>query len=169
MRAEPCIVERENVMEVITKRHRNPEKGIALFIALFSLMLLSAIGLAMVFSADTETSIDSNFRDQQLATYSALLGLQEARDRLFQGTVVGTTSTVDGKITWPTDLPSTSAANIIYIINPRSGETVQPWNPTNRYFDWELCSAQENMPSGFCDSTNHTPPSGNAWYTVIDD
>ena len=156
-------------MEVQIKRHRDTEKGVGLFIALFALMLLSAIGLAMVFAADTETAIDANFRDQQTATYSAISGLQEARDRLILGTTIGGTSTVAGKITWPLDLPSTSAANIIYIINPKSGESVQPWNPNNRYYDWELCSAQENMPSGFCNSTNHTPPSGNTWYTAIDD
>src|SRR4051812_20165305 len=107
-------------MEANIKRHREPEKGIGLFIALFALMLLSAIGLAMVYSADTETAIDANFRDQQNATYAALSGLQEARDRLFLGTTVGGSTTVSGKLTWPADLPSTSAANIIYIINPRT-------------------------------------------------
>jgi hypothetical protein len=169
MRAEPCIVEREIEMEVHTMRNRDSEKGVGLFIALFALMLLSAIGLAMVYAADTETSIDSNFRDQQTATYAAISGLQEARDRLILGTSIGGTTTVSGKIDWPTDLPSTSAANIIYIINPRSGETIEPWKPNTRYYDWELCSAQENMPSGFCNSTNHTPPSTTTWYTVIDD
>jgi hypothetical protein len=171
MQAERCIVEREIKMEVQIKRHRDTEKGVGLFIALFALMLLSAIGLAMVYAADTETAIDSNFRDQQTATYAAISGLQEARDRLILGTAIGGTTTVSGKIDWPLDLPSTSAANIIYIINPKPADTVaiEPWNPNNRYYDWELCSTQENMPSGFCNSTTHAPPGGNTWYTVIDD
>jgi hypothetical protein len=143
---------------------RNPEKGIALFIAMFALMLLSAIGLAMVFSADTETSISANFRDQQVATYAALSGLQEARDRL----IPGAPSLISGALAWPAGLPVASGlSNIIYVINPAAGETVAPWDPTNPYYDWELCSGQETLPSGFCSSG--APPNSASRYTVIDD
>src|SRR3954452_7240398 len=109
---------------------QNPERGFALFIAMFALMLLSAIGLAMVFSADTETGISANFRDQQNATYAALSGLQEARDRL----VPGTPSPISAALTWPAGIPAASGlSNIMYIINPASGETVAPWDSGNTY------------------------------------
>jgi len=58
------------------------ERGIALFLAIFALLLLSAVGLAMLFASDTETSISINYRDKQVAIYGALAGLQEARDRI---------------------------------------------------------------------------------------
>lgn len=142
---------------------QNPEKGFALFIAMFALMLLSAIGLAMVFSADTETGISANFRDQQNATYAALSGLQEARDRL----IPGSPSLISGALTWPAGIPQASGlSNIIYIINPANGETVAPWLPDNPYYDWELCSGQETLPSGFC--SGGAPPNSAARYTVID-
>ena len=143
---------------------QNPERGFALFIAMFALMLLSAVGLAMVFSADTETGISANFRDQQNATYAALSGLQEARDRL----IPGSPSLISGALAWPAGIPSASGlSNIIYIINPANGETVAPWDSASPYYDWELCSGQETLPSGFC--SGGAPPNSASQYTVIDD
>ena len=63
-------------------RKRRKERGIALLLAIFSLALVSAIGLALLFSSDTETSISVNFRDKQVAIYAALSGIEEARHRI---------------------------------------------------------------------------------------
>src|SRR5579884_3744621 len=93
------------------------ERGIALLIALFALLLLSAIGLTMMYSSTTESSINANFRDKQTAGYASLSGALEARDRLQPAT---------GDIAAPSGIPSTSAANVIYIINPSNSETVAP-------------------------------------------
>src|SRR4029077_12462188 len=96
---------------------RQREHGIALLMTMLALMLLSVIALGMMVSTNTETTITSNFRDKQAATFAAMAGLQEARDRI---------QPVTHSIVAPTDAPSLSAANIIYVINPKSGETVAP-------------------------------------------
>lgn len=131
------------------------EKGIALIVALFALLLLSAIGLAMMYSSSTETNINANFRDKQAAAYASVSGALEGRDRLQPAT---------GDIAAPTGIPSSSSANIVYILNPYGGETVAPWDATNKYPDTELC--EENI-SGFCSSGSL--PSGSSWYTTKDD
>jgi hypothetical protein len=112
-------------------RHR--ERGVALLITMLSVMLLSVIVLGMMVSTNTETNITSNFRDKQKATFSAMAGLQEARDRIQPATA---------NIIAPVDAPQLGAQNIVYIINPKSGETVAPWDfitPNNPYKDTELC------------------------------
>jgi Tfp pilus assembly protein PilX len=65
-----------------TTKHKSQERGIALLLTIFGLLLLTAIAAAMMFSSDTETSIAVNYRDKNSGTYAALSGLQEARDRL---------------------------------------------------------------------------------------
>src|SRR2546429_9849147 len=96
------------------------ERGIAMIIVLFSLLLLSVVGLGMMYSTNMETAINSNYRDKQGAFYAALAGLQEARDRLH--------TTTTGSITPPTALPVTGAANVIYIV--ADAATVKPWDNT---------------------------------------
>src|SRR5438045_3531960 len=101
--------------------NRRNERGIALLVALFSLLLLSVVGLGMMYSTNMETAINSNYRDKQTSTYAAMAGLQEARDRVRPYDL--TLAMPIGRIVAPTGLPSLTAANVVYIINPRSGET----------------------------------------------
>ncbi|PYX64148.1 MAG: hypothetical protein DMG74_14470 [Acidobacteria bacterium] len=44
--------------------HKTPgnERGIALLMVLLALLLLSAIGMGMMYMSDTETSINGNYR-----------------------------------------------------------------------------------------------------------
>src|SRR5213594_960869 len=114
---------------------RNPimerqERGIALLLVLFTMLLLSVIGLGMMYSTNMESAINSNYRDKQSALYAAMAGLQEARDRIQPATL---------NITPPTALASLSAGNVIYIINPKGSETVTPWSYSTKYADTELC------------------------------
>lgn len=144
-----------------TRRHCR-ERGVALLVALFALLLLSAIGLAMMYGADTETSINANYRDKQVAVYASLAGLQEARDRI-QPSI--------GDIPSPHGLPNGSDPNVVYIINPSGTDTVAPWLHSNPYADTELC--QENV-MGLTGTINiacsgaGSLPSGSGWYTVRD-
>jgi Tfp pilus assembly protein PilX len=165
-------------MRTIEKRNR--QRGIALVLVIFALLLLSAIGLAMLFSSDTETGISVNYRDKQGAIYGALAGLQEARDRIHPLTGdlgPGTNLSSGGLNIVPTALPSTSAANVLYLINPAPGETVAPWNPTNKYFDTELCQESyfvnvlgvtAGTPGTPCPATSASVPAGSAWYAWYD-
>src|SRR6266513_2779018 len=107
---------------------KRKQSGVAMIIALFALLLLSVVGLGMMYSTNMETSINSNYRDKQVAFYGALAGLQEARDRIQPAT---------HNIVAPTSLPSTSFDNVIYVVADAS--TVQPWDTSNEYFDTELC------------------------------
>jgi Tfp pilus assembly protein PilX len=135
---------------------RRDERGIALIIVLFATLLMTVIGLGMMYSTNMETAINHNYRDSQVALYAALAGLQEARDRI----------KYPYSITPPQQLPSTTAANIIYIVSDSS--TVQPWDTTNAYFDTELC--QENVlgltgtPGVPCTTT----ATGTAWFSSVD-
>jgi hypothetical protein len=140
---------------------RRDEEGFALLFAMLALLLLSSIGLAMIYASDTETSIDSNYKDQVRASYAAYSALEEAKDRLRQGCGISSTC---NSMPWPSDIPTTSGnSNIIYIINPKPGEHVYPWDPTNPYYDTEICDTNnENFPNNFCASR----PTGIGSYTV---
>ena len=168
-----------------TEAAQAPQRGVALFLAIFALMLLSAIGLAMLFSSDTETSISVNYRDKQAAIYGALGGLQEARDRihpLIGDLGPGTNLSSGGLNIVPTALPSTATPSVLYIINPAPGETVAPWLPTisgkpNPYFDDELCheayfvnnlGVTAGTAGAPCPATSASVPSGTSWYAWYD-
>jgi hypothetical protein len=140
--------------------NRQSERGVALFAVLFALLLLSVIGLGMMYATNTETAINSNYRDAQVALYAAMAGLQEARDRIQPATL---------HITPPTDVPSLSAQNVIYIINPKTGETVTPWDLTSRYADTELCWERILSLTGTIGTPCTTIASGSSWYRTYDD
>jgi hypothetical protein len=110
---------------------RNHERGMALLIALLALLLISAVGMGMMYMSATETSINSNYKDTQLAFFSMRGGLEEMRDRMRSNSVA--------PIALPTTLPGT-ANSIIYITNPGgAGDVVDPKVAGNTYFDDELC------------------------------
>src|SRR5215470_1149593 len=85
---------------------RYGEQGIAMLVAVFALLLLSVIGLGMMYSTNMETNINTNYRDKQTATYAAMAGLQEARDRI--RAYDPTLPIPHGRITPPGGLPSLS-------------------------------------------------------------
>ncbi len=134
------------------------ERGIAMLLVMFALLLLSVIGMGMMYSTNMETSINSNYRDKQAAYYAALAGLQEARDRIQPAT---------HNIVAPTALPTTAAANIIYVV--ANASTVKPWDPSNVYFDTELCQESVLSLTGALGIPCTTTASGTSWYQVVDD
>jgi hypothetical protein len=153
--------------------HRRDERGVALLLTIFGLLLLTAVAAAMLYSSNSETMISVNYRDKEAATYAAVSGLQEARNRIQP--VFGDLA-LSGKT--PTNLPTNSNGQVLYIVNPGPGQTVAdiaPWkdkingNP-NPYFDNELC--QENIVglgvTGTPGVSCNTVPNGSAWYTVYD-
>jgi len=141
---------------------KKKQRGIALVMVLFALMLLSAVGLAMMYATNTETAINANFKDKQVALYASMAGLQEARDRIQPVNVVA-------PILAPTGLPQNGAPNVIYIINPRNGETVAPWNTSNAYFDTEFCHENVISMTGTVGTPCTTIASGASWYSTVND
>ena len=55
------------------------QKGMALIVALLALVLLAAIGIGLMFMADTENSINNNYRDAQKAYFAARAGAENVR------------------------------------------------------------------------------------------
>jgi hypothetical protein len=153
-------------------KYRRSERGVALIICLFALMLLSGIGLGMMYMADTETSINRNYRDAQQAYFAAAAGIQEARERLMP-----TSATVLTAAQKPTTLPNNAVpTGVTYIINYTNGiaaSAIQPWTSGNAYFDTEFCHENFTAPAGAALVTNTGPntpcaavPTG-AYYTTV--
>jgi hypothetical protein len=117
--------------------------------------LLSAIGMGMMYMSDTETAVNSNYRDTQRAFFAMRAGLEEARDRMRRQSIA--------PLTLPVAMPG-SPNSILYIINPANGETVDPTNPSNAYFDDEFCHESflglTSMAPGAPCSSNQGPPQG---------
>jgi len=117
------------------------EKGIALLLALLVLLVLSAIGLGLMYMSSTDSTINSNYRDAESAFFSMRAGLEEARDRIRPTSAIGGANT---QIPLPTTIPGTPNS-IVYLINPAgAADVVDPKSPTingvaNLYFDDELC------------------------------
>ena len=127
------------------RQARKSERGIAMMVVLFALILVSVIGLALMFSTNAETGINSGYRQTNLAYFAARSGVEEVRDRIRpNGDLPALLPTVPiGSVagTAPT-------AGVVYVTNLDLTETtaqMYPWklqdtsNNDNPYFDDELC------------------------------
>jgi hypothetical protein len=65
-----------------TIRLRKGERGIALLISIFVLLLISVVAIALIISSGTESSLAGNYRSSTGVYYAALSGIEEARGRL---------------------------------------------------------------------------------------
>lgn len=108
------------------------ERGIALVIAIFTLMLITVVGTALILMAGTETAFKANYRTSMQAFYAAKAGLEEGRSRLSATSPTSIASCVFGAP--PTPAPYN---RVCYIINPAPGEVVNPLDPANPYADTE--------------------------------
>jgi hypothetical protein len=136
------------------KARRGPERGIALLIAIFVLLLISVVAIALLVSSGTETALGANYRASSTVYYAALAGLEEARGRLlpknpnyFGAAIVSPT----------TQFP---LGQTLYVINRLSSDNVVPWDPTNQYYDNEYGS--EFYPLSAATAT-HDPPVYSVW------
>jgi Tfp pilus assembly protein PilX len=115
----------------------NKERGVALLIALLALLLISAVGLGMVYMSSTETSINSNYKDTQSAFFSMRGGLEEMRDRMRSNSVPPVPALTVPLV--PAAQPG-AANSIVYITNPSgASDVVAPATFGNAYFDDEFC------------------------------
>ena len=49
---------------------RKHERGMALILSLLALLLISAVGLGMIYMSNTESSINGNYKDTQTAFFA---------------------------------------------------------------------------------------------------
>jgi Tfp pilus assembly protein PilX len=153
----------------MANRKTKSQRGVALFFAVFALFLLTGIAAALILEANTEGSINSNYRSEQVAYFAAKAGVEEGRARMMPADP----NTINpGGTGLPTVAPTTANSGIIYIVNNGGAPgSVQPWSGSNAYADDELC----HDGYGFvgmtavatdirCDATQLPP--GTAWYTT---
>ncbi|HXA07346.1 MAG TPA: hypothetical protein VNY30_21015 [Bryobacteraceae bacterium] len=95
------------------------QRGAALLIAIFTLLLVSVVAIALIVSSGTDSALASNYRTSASAYYASLAGIEEARGRLL------------GSSANPIPIGPMPLTQVIYIINPLNGETVAPQNTSN--------------------------------------
>ncbi|HEV2522753.1 MAG TPA: hypothetical protein VGT24_10275 [Candidatus Acidoferrales bacterium] len=147
--------------------NKNRQRGIALLAALIALLLIGAITAGMVVLSSTETNVSANFRDEQLAFFSAKAGIEEARDRFRKTTAVSTvTDSLRTPVNvLPTNLPGNSDS-VLYILNPANGETVAPWkgSSSTSYPDSEICNETSTIS---CSNGLPSLSSCNTWCSSV--
>lgn len=122
-------------------RKRRGQAGIALLIAIFILLLISVVAIALVVSSGTETALAGNYRSSTSVYYAASAGLEEVRARLRSNNPNSFKNTAPANF-----LPTTGnpfpVCSPSYIVNPAGGETVAPWTSgstsSSPYFDNEF-------------------------------
>jgi hypothetical protein len=120
------------------------QRGIAMMVALLALLLLAAIGMGLMFMADTENSVNNNYRDSQKAYFAARAGAEQAR--LLMASDVNIKAQAFG-LDGFMPLAGTKTG-MIYLMNPTSGEAIDPTAAAgntlaaNPYLDDQLCWEQ---------------------------
>jgi hypothetical protein len=154
------------------KRGRQPgtDSGAAMLIAIFALLLISVVAIALVVSSGTDSSLAANYRTATSAYYAAMAGLEEARGRLLwkNADFINKTGTYTNVLFDPSGArPAWCLNQVLYIINPAGGETVDPANSSNPYYDSEYgqefppgLSAATVLPYISSDSSGASIPSG---------
>jgi len=142
-----------------TKRLKS-QRGIAMMVALLALLLLAAIGMGIMFMADTENSVNNNYRDSQKAYFAARAGAEDARLLLVKDNALNASALA---LIPP---QSGSPANMIYLKNPTGGEAIDPTTAAgstlsaNPYLDDQLCWERYNLGltpgNGPCGSNSQT-------------
>ena len=124
------------------------EAGSALLIAIFALLLISVVGLALVVSTGTDSALAGNYRNSTGAYYAAVAGMEEARGRLLWKNPDYLNKTgVYSAFFSPQGMPTFGLNDVIYIVNPAGGETVDPTDGTSPYADTEYATEMGGPPS----------------------
>src|SRR5262249_33929204 len=142
-------------------KHQN-EKGVALLMSILALLLLTAIGMGMMFMSSTETAINSNFKAGEAAYFAARAGVEEVRDRMLPSNP-NTLSAV-----LPTTMPGGPTGTLYLIQNGVSAGDITNLTPSNPLADDELCHdfAFGGMTSVPANVRCNTQPGGGGWFTT---
>jgi hypothetical protein len=122
---------------------KRAQRGAALLLCLFALLLLSGVGTFLYMSSGTEMRITSNYGSNMDAYYAARFGVEEVRDRMsYSSTPSPSPSPTPPPGGLAEFLPQDIAGNpegVLYVLNPASGETLDPTDVNSRFFDDQLC------------------------------
>lgn len=103
-----------------------------LLLALVALLLISAVGAAILFMSATESALVGYQRTTTRAYESALGGLDEGRARLSTSDPAFLAGAGNFTLNFPA-----RQGDVLYIVNPATGEDVRPWIAGNAFYDWE--------------------------------
>ena len=114
---------------------KNAESGVALLIAMITLLIITGVAVAMVVASGSEGALNGNYRSSSSAYYAALAGIEEGRGRMLAtnpATIAGV-GAIPASLTAPMLITS-----VQYIVNPNTaaGETtgsVMGTYPDNEY------------------------------------
>src|SRR5262249_41636942 len=134
------IGKRSQIMKIRITTRAKSQDGIAMMVALMALMLLAAIGIGLMFMADTENSINNNYRDSQRAYFAARGGADSVRALLAPGARFNPNPLAQPFSLAMPDKAGAGGAGVIYVLNPAQGEVVDPI--TGAFVDDELCQEQ---------------------------
>lgn len=134
-------------MNAQTHPSRRKESGVALLIAIFTLLLVTGVAVAMVMASGTESSLASNYRSSTSAYYAGLAGLEEARGRMLPSNPNFFNITSPNFVTLNGNLVSLAVGQVRYIVNPLPGQNVAPATAGNPYYDNEYAKEWLNSPA----------------------
>jgi hypothetical protein len=124
------------------------ERGAALLIAIFALLLISVVGIAMIVSTGTDSALTGNYRTSTGAYYAAVAGLEEARGRLLRKNPDYLNKTHAYPLLFGGHgYPTFGLADVFYIVNPAGSETVNPLDSSSPYADVEYQTEFGVLPS----------------------
>jgi hypothetical protein len=102
-------------------KHRK-EKGIALLISIFILLLISVVAIALIVSSGTESALAGNYRSATGVYYAAQAGLEEARGRLYPKNPSSFQNTSPGFL--PSTGVTLAVGSVAYVLNPSPSEAL---------------------------------------------
>jgi Tfp pilus assembly protein PilX len=145
------------------------QNGIALVSALLILVLLSAIAVGLVLTANTESAVNANYRQERALDFAARAGIEEVRDRMASAsahTLVSPTCTpASACLAAAPVVPSTTNNGILYVLGGKTPASVTPWTLNTVYTDDELCHDGYGLvTSQSSDVHCSSVPTGSAWY-----
>jgi len=157
------------------KANGKRESGTALLIAIFALLLISVVGLALVVSTGTDSALAGNYRNSTNAYYAAMAGAEEARGRLLVKSPDYLNKTnVYNTLFSPQGVPTFGLTDVLYIINPSGAEAVDPQNLASPYGDneyqtemgWALTGANVHAYASSISPTLPVPVAAYKWIRI---
>jgi len=144
-----------------TRRNRQQEAGIALLIAIFILLLIGVVAIALVVSSGTETALAGNYRSSTNVYYAAVAGLEEVRARLRSNSPNSFNNTAPGFLPAPGTLGD---CNPLYVTNAGPGEAaITPWDLGSAFPDMQFGQEHGAACGGAVAPPNPSPTTPSVW------
>jgi len=136
---------------------RRNQRGMALLLCILALMVLTGIGVGLMYMTTSEALVNDNYKNSQQAYFAAVAGVQNARDRLTPNLIGPPASPRALLNTVPTTMPG-NGNSVLYVLNPTAGEVTLPLvytaGSSNKFFDGELATELTNEQNGVACGAN---------------